>query len=161
MSTNVLNNIKCDIKIDIKLEEKTVTCIFPAQDLSNDDDADSIISDVVCVQVIYGRILDRLSSTQCSWFSREVHERISTFFSNKIDDFNSGKSRRVHLRGLSYPHRSGYAISVLHQFAKSILTKYLVNKDFVFQFDLEKALSTDTSLLATVTTKLISTNHDV
>jgi hypothetical protein len=155
MSTNVMNNIKCDINIDIKLEGKMVTCIFPSQDLSNDDDTDTIISDKVCVQVIYAHILDRLSPTHCNWFSRELHERVSTFLNSKIYDYDSGKSLRVHLRGLSYPHRSGVAISILHQYAKSILAKYLVDKDFVFQFDLEKAFSTDTSLLATVTSTSI------
>ena len=99
MSTNVINNINCDINIDIKLEGKTVTCIFPSQDLSNDEDTDSIISDLLCVQVVYKRIMDRLSPTHCTWFSREVHERISNFFTDKIDDYNSGKSPRVHLRG--------------------------------------------------------------
>ena len=160
-STNVLKNLKCDIKIDIQLEGKTITCLFPSQDLSNDDDTNNIISDTACVQAIYGHIVNRLSPKNCTWFTRELHERVSKFFADKIDDHQSGKSQKLHLRGLSYPHCAGFPISILHEFAKSILQKSVLDKHFIFQFSLDKALSAGAELLATVTTAIVGVNHVV
>jgi len=152
MVTTLLKSIKCEIKIEIQLDGKSISCLIPSKHLSKDKDTGDIISNALCVQTLYGYIVNQTSQENCDWFNREQHEHVANFFNSKIDAFQeSGK--RLHLRGLSYPHHgNGMAISILHDFAKLILQKYGLDKNFIFYFSLDKTLSADASLLATVTT---------
>ena len=154
--------MKSEIKIEIQLDGKSISCLIPSEHLGNDKDTRDIISDALCIQTLYGYIMNQIFQEICNWFSREQHEHVANFFNSKIEAFQeSGK--RLHLRGLSsYPHHgNGMAISILHDFAKLILLKYALDKNFVFYFSLDKALSADASLLATVTTGMVRVDNVV
>ena len=155
----LLKNLEFEIKIEIQLDGKSITCLIPSKHL-NEDNTCTHVSDTQCVRILYAHIMNQLSPENCDWFTREQHERVAGFFNNKIDAHHeSGK--KLHLQGLSYPHRAGFPISIFHDFAKSILQKYVLDKHFVFQFSLDKAISTDAELLATVRTAIVGVNHVV
>ena len=61
MVTTLLKSLKCEIKIEIQLDEKSISCLIPSEHLNDDKDTGDIISDALCIQTLYGYIVNQAS----------------------------------------------------------------------------------------------------
>jgi len=141
------------VKIDLVCNGKISRLTFPIHVLM-EPGTDRLVSDPEAVSLIYGRIVQQI--TRSEWFDVDTVIQIMEHFESIMNLPLEDITKRSHIRGLTYVMH-GRDVILISDYAKSIKRK-LRGKNFVLQYDLERAFSPNAGnsqhnekLLATVT----------
>eukprot|EP00979_Chaetoceros_neogracilis_P003282 scaffold577_cov273-Chaetoceros_neogracile.AAC.16 len=145
-SSGQLQGMHNQVKIDLVCNGKISRLTFPIHVLM-EPGTDRLVLDPEAVSLIYGRIVQQI--TRSEWFDVDTVIQIMEHFESIMNLPLEDITKRSHIRGLTYILH-GRDVILISNYAKSIKRK-LRDQNFVLQYDLERAFSTNEKLLATVT----------
>eukprot|EP00979_Chaetoceros_neogracilis_P016686 scaffold9030_cov123-Chaetoceros_neogracile.AAC.1 len=148
LSNRFITMINGEVKIDVTCTGKPASQLTFSTDLLMDHITNGLATDLEAVSAIYDEIMDCISSA--NWFDGQITRQIRAHFDDILHaSVDATKGQRPHIRGLTYV-MNGRDVILISDYAKSIKRKS-VNNNFVLQFNLDRAFSTNEKLLATVT----------